>query len=205
MLSKETLSPIFWVFGMTRPGIEPRSPGPLMNTLTTWLKDNYYIAIFLTCFCVYRNSLKTTRDEYFSCQQLFCSNILTLWSIYRWHYTCLRQSLKGLTFDPVTVPPCWLCHQMIWSICPSLIRGLSFYFICLNFWDKACWFLSLRVFRLFSSSLLLFPQRFGRYVLRPSSSVCRTREPSQNFELCPLLKPRGSPVLILLAKTGYKC
>ena len=24
----------FWVFGMTRPGIEPRSPGPLANTLT---------------------------------------------------------------------------------------------------------------------------------------------------------------------------
>ena len=23
----------FWVFGMTRPGIEPRSPGPLANTL----------------------------------------------------------------------------------------------------------------------------------------------------------------------------
>ena len=51
---------------------------------------------------------------------------------------------------------------------------------CLNFWDKACWFLSLRFFRLLSSSLLLFPQHFGRYVLRPSSDVCRTREPSRN-------------------------
>ena len=45
---------------------------------------------------------------------------------------------------------------------------------CLNFWDEGCWFLSLRVFGLLSSSLLLFPQRFGRYVLRPSSGVCRT-------------------------------
>ena len=35
MLSKEESSTIFWVFGMTRPGIEPRSPGPLANTLTT--------------------------------------------------------------------------------------------------------------------------------------------------------------------------
>ena len=26
-------STIFWVFGMTRPGIEPRSPGPWVNTL----------------------------------------------------------------------------------------------------------------------------------------------------------------------------
>ena len=48
------------------------------------------------------------------------------------------------------------------------------------------------VFGLLSSSLLLFPQRFGRYVIRPSSGVCRTREPSQNFELRPLLNPRKS-------------
>ena len=33
MLSKEASSIIFWVFGMTRPGIEPRSPGLLVNTL----------------------------------------------------------------------------------------------------------------------------------------------------------------------------
>ena len=43
--------------------------------------------------------------------------------------------------------------------------------------------LSLRVFGLLSLSLLLFPQRFSRYVLRPSSGVCRTREPSWNFIL----------------------
>ena len=66
-------------------------------------------------------------------------------------------------------------------------------------------FLSLRVFGLLSSSLWLFPQHFGRYVLRPSSGVCRTRELSRNFELRPLLNPRGSPVLIPLAITGYKC
>ena len=41
------------------------------------------------------------------------------------------------------------------------------------------------------------------YVLWPSSGVCRTRKPSRNFELRPLLNPRGSPVLILI--TGYKC
>ena len=65
--------------------------------------------------------------------------------------------------------------------------------------------LSLRVFRILSSSLLLFPQRFGRYVLQPSSGVCRTREPIQNFKLCLLLNPQESPVLISLAITGYKC
>ena len=67
------------------------------------------------------------------------------------------------------------------------------------------WTLSLRVFGLLSSSLLLFPQRFGRYILRPSSGVCRTRKPSRNFELRPLLNPRGLPVPIPLAITGYKC
>ena len=35
VLSKEVWSTIFEVFGMTRPGLEPRSPGPLANTLPT--------------------------------------------------------------------------------------------------------------------------------------------------------------------------
>ena len=33
MLSKEVSSTIFWVFGMTRPGSEHPSPGPMVNTL----------------------------------------------------------------------------------------------------------------------------------------------------------------------------
>ena len=33
VLSKAASSTIFWVFGMTLPGIEPWSPGPLANTL----------------------------------------------------------------------------------------------------------------------------------------------------------------------------
>ena len=31
----------FWVFGMTRPGIKPRSPGPLANTLLIQLMARY--------------------------------------------------------------------------------------------------------------------------------------------------------------------
>ena len=46
---------------------------------------------------------------------------------------------------------------------------------------------------------------FGQYVLRPSSGVCRTLEPTQNFELHSLLNPQGSTVLIPLTITGYKC
>ena len=77
--------------------------------------------------------------------------------------------------------------------------------ICLNFWDDDWWFLSLRVFGLLSLCLLLFPQRFGWYVLRPSSGVCRTRKPSRNFELRPLLNPGGLPVLILGTRVKYSC
>ena len=45
VLNKEVSSAIFKVFGMTRPGIEPRSPGPLANTLPTqpmsrWMREN---------------------------------------------------------------------------------------------------------------------------------------------------------------------
>ena len=36
------------------------------------------------------------------------------------------------------------------------------------------------------------------------SGICRTREPTQNFELRPLLNPRGSHILIPLAITRYK-
>ena len=36
VLSKEVSSTIFNVFGMTRPGIELRSPWPLASTLPTW-------------------------------------------------------------------------------------------------------------------------------------------------------------------------
>ena len=41
---------------------------------------------------------------------------------------------------------------------------------------------------------LLFPQRLSRYVLRPSSGVCRNRESSRNFELRSLFNPCSDSV-----------
>ena len=73
--------------------------------------------------------------------------------------------------------------------CSLNSKDVSFYHCSLNSRDL---FLSLRVFGLLSSSLLLFPQHFGRYVLQLYSSVCQTREPSRNFELCPLFKCCGN-------------
>ena len=49
----------------------------------------------------------------------------------------------------------------------------------------------------------IFPQRFGRYILRPSSGV-ELLNSGTYTELRPLLNPRGSPVLIPLAISGYK-
>ena len=43
VLSREVSSTIFKVFGMTRPGIEPRSPGPLANTLSTKPMSRYWV------------------------------------------------------------------------------------------------------------------------------------------------------------------
>ena len=90
------------------------------------------------------------------------------------------------------------------------INVSSLFFIIKGFWTG-----------LLFSSLLLFPQRFGWYVLRPSSGVCRTWEPSQNFDLRPLLNPRGVacsdsishnrvqvlsiPVLLLACSQDWTC
>ena len=77
---------------------------------------------------------------------------------------------------------------------------------CLNFWDKLWWFLSFRVFRLLSSSLLLYSQHFAQCILRPSSGVsCWTQEPTQNFEPRPLFNLWGLLAPILLTITRYKC
>ena len=52
--------------------------------------------------------------------------------------------------------------------------------------------LLLKIFWLLTSSLLLYSQRFDRYVLRSSSGVsCRTRKPIQNLDLNPLFNPLG--------------
>ena len=57
MLSKEVSSTIFKVFGLTWPGIEPRSPRPLANTLLArpiyLLYWNYIIICFKNWSCKY--------------------------------------------------------------------------------------------------------------------------------------------------------
>ena len=87
---------------------------------------------------------------------------------------------------------CWKCFSFFFIVNFDINEQHSF-ISCLNFCDESWWFLSWRVFGLLSSSLLLFLENFGRYVHRPSSGVCRTREPTRNLELRPLSNPRRSP------------
>ena len=51
MLSKEASRTIFCVFGMTRPGIEPRSPEPLANILTARPMSGSFIIKTSTKIC----------------------------------------------------------------------------------------------------------------------------------------------------------
>ena len=47
----------FLVFDMTRPGIEPWSPGPLANTVLIGPMTNIYIYICVcVCVCVFTNA-----------------------------------------------------------------------------------------------------------------------------------------------------
>ena len=106
--------------------------------------------------------------------------------------------------EPITIST--IVTFMFRSFFNSLARSryLSFFshsfrFSCLHFWNEACWFLSLRVFGLFSSSLLLFPQRFGRYVLCQVFVELGNLHGTSNYVLYWI--HGGSPVLIPLAIT----
>ena len=88
MLSKDISSTIFLFFGMTRPGIEPQSPGPLANTLPnrpmsrllytlTHTHTHIYIYIYIcvcACLCVCV-CIITSRHLYVSTQSR-CVSVL---------------------------------------------------------------------------------------------------------------------------------
>ena len=76
MLSKEVSSTIFNVFCMMRPGIEPRSPGPLVNTLPKWLKILLFIVCtqlngFKYCDLALRILFDTNNDPYYTIEQFY--------------------------------------------------------------------------------------------------------------------------------------
>ena len=78
MLSvKQTASStIFWVFGMTRPGIELRSPGPLANTTYSPNGPIYKQIIIAVVMPIFRE-ISTLTDSYNISSQLETSKIWT--------------------------------------------------------------------------------------------------------------------------------
>ena len=123
---------------------------------------------------------------------------------------------------------CYKCFQTIVFI--FIVISTTFRLICpppffrcllSEFLRQSLMIFIINVFGLLSLSLLLFPQRFGWYVLRPSSGVCQTRESTRNFELRLLLNPRGVacsdsvshnwvqvlsiPVLLLVCSLDWTC
>ena len=151
-------------------------------------------------------------DQRDLCALTWVSTLLAIWHSYRvgkWHHQI--SSIDDRTCSSLQMGKGWdfaWCMRRTWSRMPS--ESKQFYHPSLS-GSLSTEHLHIKLtfiiqdFGLLSSSVLLFSQRFGQYVLRPSSGICRTREPTRNFELRPLLNPRGSPALIPLAITGYQC
>ena len=89
MLSKVLSSSIFKVFGMTRPGIEPRSPGPLANTLTAGPMSR--LSIFLTLFTPIEIPQRPNTKR---SQQFFYCRILS------WSFSKKYLEHSKVVFDP---------------------------------------------------------------------------------------------------------
>ena len=84
---------------------------------------------------------------------------------------------------------CGSCFTIkAWVSLVCSLRNRAFIYGNISIYNSP--FLSFRVFGLLFSSLLLYSQRFGRYVLRHSLGVCWTREPTWNFEPRPLFNLR---------------
>ena len=89
MLSKETSTTIFWVFGMTRPRIEPRFPGLLVNTRP---------AIQIGCFICFRSIFGVTAFTYLSLFLSLLVILMILTSGFAWKI--IESSRLGLKNKP---------------------------------------------------------------------------------------------------------
>ena len=92
VLSKEASSTIFWVFGMTRPGIEPQSPGSLVNTPllnrklslhTNFSNNNSYLN------CLQIISWFQVIGDMITWDHIITSQLLVL-RIVNWSYNCFQ-------------------------------------------------------------------------------------------------------------------
>ena len=105
MLSKAVSSTSFWVFGMTRPGIKSRSPGPLVNTLTTTPNISLYHIYLLK---LYENILK------FNSLNLFQETAIGLNRDPSPLWNLLQAFLVVLLFKLVNAVVILLCYIEFW-------------------------------------------------------------------------------------------
>ena len=109
MLSKEASSTIFWVFGMTRPGIEPRSPGPLANTLTPRLMSGVFHEVLVRLvFCKLVKS-SCTWEHYWIAQRVHSILFSLSYSI------LLDDQYATFQIQLFSCPFGWVCriHQLL--------------------------------------------------------------------------------------------
>ena len=135
-----------------------------------------------------------------------------MWIFLGWSSRSKIWSISSLRIKYFEIPFFMTCGSLFENTClkkkreyimmhPFIVKGMDFETTRLKiFIDFYLLGFSDNCFHLYC----YFPERFGRYVLRPSSGVCRTREPSRNFELRRLLNPRESLTLIPLPITGVQ-
>ena len=118
MLSKEASSTIFKVFGMTRPGIEPRSPGPLANTLTARPMSEIYIYIYIYIY-----------------PQTNCFVVSQVFSVARLA-RCFKLGLKPswLYINQISYPRAII----ILSVSKGIFYIYNFYIYTVSYWSAPC-------------------------------------------------------------------
>ena len=139
MLSKAASSTIFWVFGMTQPGIEPRSPGPLANSYLKLynLRINFYLlqtfCPHLGSFCVV-SSFTTFRPNFTSDllqvilprPRIGMLSLVTVSPVITaFHRCCLSHHV----FDQINLWPAWEGFEtaIFWQCSPGTVETQRLY------------------------------------------------------------------------------
>ena len=133
-LSKELSSTIFCVFGMTRPGIEPRSPGPLVNTYCRQLTFTFIrsglLAVIRWSVCMSKSQrslcVSFSRTNAGLCiYHLFVWSNLNFLHISQWITLSIKSCLVLYAFCAN------LLHSLIWLMVLSLPpHSLRLLFCC---------------------------------------------------------------------------
>ena len=121
----------FWSFGMTRPGVEPSSSWPSMNSLPTITYTYIYIYIVCVCMCVKYTNMKTR-----GIQNMIC-------------FTFLRHSFFFILNDHPENAKRFVSNLCYVNIVQNIFQSVTFFFsfsCCLFFFffRKSLWLFHFR-------------------------------------------------------------